>query len=102
MRGSYMEREVSTSVKQDHDDVNETNILGFTDDDIEFQVHYIEEMIRNIERHGDGDQYSNGEPAKYKKIIKDSKNPFYHLCGSVHMTVCNGETLLVEDEQRME
>jgi hypothetical protein len=32
MRGSYMEREVPTSVEEDHDDVNEVDILGFTDD----------------------------------------------------------------------
>jgi hypothetical protein len=36
MRDSYVEREVPTSIEKDHDDVNETNILGFTDDDIEF------------------------------------------------------------------
>jgi hypothetical protein len=64
MRDSYMEREVPTSVEEDHDDVNETDILGFTDDDIEFQVHNIEEMVRNVERHGDDDQYSNGKLAK--------------------------------------
>jgi hypothetical protein len=44
--------------------VNEADILGFTDDDIEFHVHNIEEIVRNIERYGDDDQYSNGEPAK--------------------------------------
>jgi hypothetical protein len=60
------------------DNVNETDILGFTDDDIEFWVHNIEEMIRNIKRHDDDYQYSNGELAKYKKMIKDSKKPFYH------------------------
>jgi hypothetical protein len=61
MRDSYLEREVRTRVEEDHnDDVNEVDILGFTDDDIKFQVHNIEE------------------------------------------TVCNGETFLVEDEQRME
>jgi hypothetical protein len=53
MRDSYMEREVPTGVKEDHDNMNETDILGFTDDDIEFQVHNIEEMVRNIERHDD-------------------------------------------------
>jgi hypothetical protein len=79
MRDSYVEREVSTSVKEDHDDMNEADILGFTDDDIEFQVHNIEEMVCNVERHGD-DQYSNSELAKYKKMIKDSKKPFYHGC----------------------
>jgi hypothetical protein len=64
MRGSYVEREVPTGVEEDHDDVNEADILGFTDDDIEFQVHNIEEMVCNVERHGDDDQYSNGEPTK--------------------------------------
>jgi hypothetical protein len=78
MRDSYLEREVPTDVKEDHDDVNKTNILGFTDDDIEFQVHNIEEIVCNFERHGDDDQYSNGKLAKYKKTIKDSKKPFYH------------------------
>jgi hypothetical protein len=34
MRDSYIEREVPTCVKEDHDDVNKTDILGFTDDDI--------------------------------------------------------------------
>jgi hypothetical protein len=43
-------------------------------------VHNIEEMVRNIERHGDDDQYSNGELIEYKKMIKDSKKPFYHGC----------------------
>jgi hypothetical protein len=34
---AYLEREVPTGVKEDHDDdVNEPDILGFTDDDIEF------------------------------------------------------------------
>jgi hypothetical protein len=39
MRDSYMEMDVPTGVQEDHDDVNEVDILGFTDDDIEFQVH---------------------------------------------------------------
>jgi hypothetical protein len=43
-------------------------------------VHNIEEMVRNIERHDDDDQYIIGELAKYKKMIEDSKNPFYHGC----------------------
>jgi hypothetical protein len=60
--------------------VNEADILGFTNDDIEFQVHNIEEMVHNIERHDNDNQYSNGEPAKYKKMIEDSKKPFYHGC----------------------
>jgi hypothetical protein len=51
MRDSHLEREVPTGVEEDHNDVNETDILGFTDNDIEFQVHTIEEMVRNVERH---------------------------------------------------
>jgi hypothetical protein len=74
MRDSYLEREVPTGVKEDHNDVNEADILGFTDDDIEFQVHNIEEMVRNIKRYDDDDQYSNGKLAKYKKMIEYSKN----------------------------
>jgi hypothetical protein len=38
MRDSYLEREVHTVVEEEHNDVNEADILGFTDDDIEFQV----------------------------------------------------------------
>jgi hypothetical protein len=63
MRDSYLEREVSTGVEEGHDDVNKTDILGFTDVDIEFQVHNIEEMVRNAERHDNDDHYSNGELA---------------------------------------
>jgi hypothetical protein len=81
MRYSYLEREVPTDVEEDHnDDVNEPDILGFIDGDIEFQVHNIEKMVCNIERHGGDDQYSNGELAKYKKMIEDSKKPLYHGC----------------------
>jgi hypothetical protein len=36
MRDSYLEREVPTSIEEEHDDLNEVDILGFTDDDIEF------------------------------------------------------------------
>jgi hypothetical protein len=83
MRDSYLEREVPTGVKEEHDDdVNEPDILGFIDDDIEFQVHNIEEMVRNVERHDDYDQYSNGELVKYKKMIEDLKKPLYHGCAA--------------------
>jgi hypothetical protein len=64
MRDWYLEREIPISVEEDHDDVNEADILGFIDDDIEFKVHDIEEMVRNVERHGDSGQYSNGELVK--------------------------------------
>jgi hypothetical protein len=82
MRDSYVEREVLTSVEEDHDDVNEVCILEFPNDDIEFRVHNIEEMVRNVERHGNNDQYSNGKLAKYKKMIEDSKKSFYHGCAA--------------------
>jgi hypothetical protein len=37
MRDSYLEREIPTSVEEDNnDDVNELDILGFTNDDFEF------------------------------------------------------------------
>jgi hypothetical protein len=85
MRDSYLEREFPNDVEEDHYDVNETDILGFTDDDIEFQVHNIEVMVRNIERHDDDNQYSNGELAKYNKMIEDSKKPFYHGCATQYM-----------------
>jgi hypothetical protein len=32
MMNSYMERDVPTDVEEEHDDVNETDILGLTDD----------------------------------------------------------------------
>jgi hypothetical protein len=82
MRYSYMERKVPTGVEEDHDDVNGADILGFIYDNIEFQVHNIEEMVLNVERHDDDDQYSNGELTKYKKMIEDSKKPFYHGCAT--------------------
>jgi hypothetical protein len=80
MRYLYLEREVPTDVEEDHDNVNEPYILGFTDGDIEFQVHNIEKMVRNVERHNDDDQYNNGELVKYKKMTEDSKKSFYHGC----------------------
>jgi hypothetical protein len=86
MRDSYLEREVPTGVKEDHDDdVNELDILGFTDDNIEFQVHNIEEMVHNVKRHGDDDQYSNGELTKYKKMIEDYNKSFYDGCAVRYM-----------------
>jgi hypothetical protein len=64
MRDSYLERDVSIGVEEEHDVVNEANILGLTDDDIMFQVHNIKEMVHNIKRHINDDQYSKGELAK--------------------------------------
>jgi hypothetical protein len=48
IRDLYLEREVPTGVEEDHNDFNEADILGFTDDDIEFHVHNIEEMAHNV------------------------------------------------------
>jgi hypothetical protein len=85
MRYSYLEREAPTGVEEDHDNVNETDILGFTDDDIKLQVHNIEKMVRNVERHGNDDQYSNDELAKYKNMIKESTKSFNHGCTAQYM-----------------
>jgi hypothetical protein len=82
MRYSYLKREVPIDVEDHDDDVNE---LGFTNDDIKFQVYNIEEMVCNVERHVNDDQYSNGELAKYKKMIEDSKKPLYHGCVAQYM-----------------
>jgi hypothetical protein len=82
MGDSYLEMEFPTGVEEDHDDMNKIDILGFTDDDIEFQVQNIEDMVRNVERHGDDDQYRNDEFAKYKKMIEISKKLFYHGCAA--------------------
>jgi hypothetical protein len=60
--------------------VNETDILRLSDVDIVSQVDNMKEMIRNIERHANDDQYSIDKLAKYKKMIKDSNNPFYDGC----------------------
>jgi hypothetical protein len=37
-------------------------------------------MVRSVERHGDDDQYRNGELSKYRRMIEDSKKPLYHGC----------------------
>jgi hypothetical protein len=102
MRYSYLKREVPTCVEEDHDDVNKVDILGFTDDAIKFQVHNIEEMVRNVERYGDDDQYSNGELAKYEDDPRLQEVILSWLCGAVHETFCDGEIFPVEGEQRME
>jgi hypothetical protein len=67
-------------VEEEDDDVNEVDILRLSDDDIVSRVDNIEEMVRNVERHTDDDQYSNGKLAKYKKMIEDSNKLFYDGC----------------------
>jgi hypothetical protein len=87
MRGTsfHSVRNIDIGVEEEHDNANEIDILGLTDDDIEFQVHNIEEMVNNMKRHDDDDQYSNDELAKYKKMIIYSKKPFYHGCAAHYM-----------------
>jgi hypothetical protein len=76
-----MREEVRTDgVEEEDDDVNETDILRLSDDDIMSRVDNIEQMVRNVERHTDGDQYSNDKLVKYKKMIEDSNKPFYDGC----------------------
>jgi hypothetical protein len=36
MRNSYLEREIPTGIEEEHNDVNEIDILELTNDDIEF------------------------------------------------------------------
>jgi hypothetical protein len=81
-----MREEVPTnSVEEDDDDVNEADILRLSDVDIVSWVDNIEEMILNVERHTDDNQYSNDELVKYKKITEGSNKPFYDSC-AIHYT----------------
>jgi hypothetical protein len=76
-----MREEVPTDgVEEEDDDVNEADILRLSDVNIVPRVNDIEEMVHNIERHTNDDQYSNGELVKYKKMIEDSNKPFYDSC----------------------
>jgi hypothetical protein len=84
-----MREEVPTDgVEEEDDDVNEADILRLSDDDIVSRVDNIEEMVHNVERPTDDDQYSNGELAKYKKMIGDSNKPFYDGCAVRYMRLC--------------
>jgi hypothetical protein len=67
-------------IEEEDDDVNEADILWLSDDDIVSRVDNLEEVVRNIERHTDDDQYNNGELAKYEEMIEDSNKPFYDRC----------------------
>jgi hypothetical protein len=67
-------------VEEEDDDVNEEDILRLSDDNIMSRVDNIQEMVCNVERHADDDQYSNGKLAKYKKMTEDSNKPFYDGC----------------------
>jgi hypothetical protein len=76
-----MREEVPTDgVEEEDDDVNEADILKLSNVDIVSQVDNIDEMVRNVERHANNDQYNNGELAKYKKMIEDSNKSFYDGC----------------------
>jgi hypothetical protein len=81
-----MREEVPTNgIEEEDDDVNEADILRLSDDDILSRVDNIDEMVCNVERHADDDQYSNGELAKYKKMIEDCNKPFYDGCAVRYM-----------------
>jgi hypothetical protein len=76
-----MREEVPTDgVEEEDNDVNEADILMLSDDGIMSRVDNIEEMVRNVERHANDNQYSNDELAKYKKMIEDSNKSFYDGC----------------------
>jgi hypothetical protein len=76
-----MREEVPTDgVEEEDDDVNEADLLRLSDVDIVSRVDNIEEVVRNVERHADDDQYSNGELVKYKKMTEYSNKPFYDGC----------------------
>jgi hypothetical protein len=84
-----MREEVPTDgVEEEDDDVNEADILRLSDDDIVSRVDNIEEMVHDVERPTDDDQYSNGELAKYKKMIGDSNKPFYDGCAVRYTRLC--------------
>jgi hypothetical protein len=70
----------TTGAEEEDDDVNEADILRLNEDDTVSRVDNIEEMVRNVERHADDDQYSNDELAKYKKMIEEFNKPFYDGC----------------------
>jgi hypothetical protein len=92
-----MREEVPTDgVEEEDDDMNEADILRLSDDDIMSRVDNIEEMVRNVERHADDDQYSNDELAKYKKMIEDSNKPFYDGCAVRYMRLF---TMVGDDTQ---
>ena len=74
-----LEREVPMGVEEEHDDMNEADMLGLSDEDIMCQVENIDEMVRNVERHAD-DEYNKGEMTKYLKMLEDSKKPLYPGC----------------------
>jgi hypothetical protein len=81
-----MREEVPTDgVKEEDDDVNETDILRLSDDSIISRVDNIEEMVHNVERCADDDQHSNDELVKYKKMTEDSNKPFYDGCAVRYM-----------------
>jgi hypothetical protein len=76
-----MRKEVPTDgVEEEDDNVNEADILRLSDDDIVSRVDNIEEMVHNVERHANDDQYSNSKLAKYKKMIENSNKLFYDGC----------------------
>ena len=58
------------------------HILGLSEDELMYHVENVDEMIHNVERHDNA--YNDGELARYKKLIEDSKKPFYPGCDVRH------------------
>jgi hypothetical protein len=99
-----MREEVPTDgVEEEDDDVNDADILSLSDDGIVSRVDNIEEMVHNVERYVDDDQYSNDVLAKYKKMIEYSNKPFYDGCAVRYTRLFTMVKLFSDkDEQQME
>src|ERR1041384_3190877 len=73
-----LEREIPTD-HLDHDPDVDADILGLNEDDVVDHMKNIDEMVCNAERHANV-VYNRGELAKHRKMIEDSKKPFYPGC----------------------
>jgi len=68
---------------QEHDpNIDLTDILGLSDNEVMDRVENLDEMVRNVERHDE--EYSDGELARYKRLIEDSRKPLYPGCDVRH------------------
>lgn len=80
------------SNEEEVEDTNEHNmstseqdvadILGLSADEVMYRVENLEEMVHDVERHDNA--YSDGELARYKKLIEDSKKLIYPNCDIRH------------------
>ena len=77
--------EVEDNLEQDlpsvdqEQELNDADILGCNNDEVMNHVENIDEIVCNAEKHANAG-YNNGELAKYRKLIDDSKKPFYPGC----------------------